>query len=88
MQDIAQPDPSPFRMLYNKDPIISFEHADKLKHNSDDEYDSDATEIYEPGSSSGYTSGSDGVTSGSGGTHSLDSDCSDHIQYTFEALKL
>ena len=66
---------------------MPFEHADKLKHNGDNEYDSDATEIYEPDSSSGCTSGSDGVTSGSGHTHSLDSDCIDHIVSTIQNLE-
>ena len=53
---------SPHRMLYNKDPIMPFQHADRLKNaaysddNDDDDddddvdnsdgYDSDATEIY------------------------------------------
>ena len=66
---------------------MPFEHADKLKYNGDDEYDSDATEIYEPGSSSGCTSGSDGVMSGSGSTHSPDSNCSDHIVSTIQNLE-
>ena len=48
---------SPFRMLYQKDPIMPFEHVNKLKHNGDDEYDSDAIEIYEPGGSSGCREG-------------------------------
>ena len=55
---------TPFCMLYNKDPIMPFEHANKLKHaGNDDEYDSDAAEIYKPG-----------VTSGSCGTHFLNND--------------
>ena len=44
---------SPYRMLYNKDPIMPFQHADQLKNaaysddeDNSDEYDSDATEIY------------------------------------------
>ena len=46
---------SPYKMLYNKDPIMPFQHADCLKYagQSDDdddvnEYDSNATEIYAP----------------------------------------
>ena len=44
---------SPYRMLYNKDPIMPFQYADQLKNaaysddeDNSDEYDSDATEIY------------------------------------------
>ena len=76
----------PFRMLYQKDPIMPFEHADKLIHN-DDEYDSDATEFYEPGASSGCTSGSGGITSGSGSAHGSDSECSDNILSTVQNLE-
>ena len=81
----------PFRMLYQKDPVMPFEHANKLKH--DDEYDSDATEIYKPGSSgnssSGSTSGSGHVTSASasGSTPGSDSECSDDIVSTIQNLE-
>ena len=44
---------SAYRMLYNKDPIMPFQHADQLKNaaysddeDNGDEYDLDATEIY------------------------------------------
>ena len=51
-------------MLYNKDPIMPFQHADHLKYagQSDDddddvnEYDSDATEIYAPNDNHGLQS--------------------------------
>ena len=66
---------------------MPFEHANKLKHNGDDEYDSDATEIYKPGGSSGCTSGSGGVTSGSGSAHGSDSECSDDILSTIQNLE-
>ena len=81
----------PFRMLYQKDPIMPFEHADKLKH--DDEYDSDATEIYKPGGSGSSgsvgTSGSGHVTSASasGSTPGSDSECSDDIVSTIQNLE-
>ena len=80
-----------FRMLYQKDPIMPFEHADRQKH--DNEYDSDATQIYEPGSSgsssSGGTSGSGHVTSASasGITPGSDSECSDDIVSTIQNLE-
>ena len=52
---------SPYKMLYNKDPIMPFQHADHLKYagQSDDdvdEYDSDATEIYAPTNNHGLQS--------------------------------
>ena len=82
---------TPFRMLYNKDPIMPFQHADKLKHvvSDDDEYDSDVTEVYKPGSSGSGTSSSRG-TSGSGGVTSSsqsDSDGSDDIVSTIQNLE-
>ena len=53
------------------------EHADKLKHaGDDDEYDSDATEIYKPG-----------VTSGSCGTHFLNIDTNDNLVPTIQNLE-
>ena len=52
-------------MLYQNDPIMPFEHAGKLKYKSDHDYDSVASELYEPGASSGFTSGYGGVTAGS-----------------------
>ena len=77
------------RMLYNKDLIMPFQHANKLKHVSDDdEYDSDVTEVYKPGSSGSGTS-SPGGTSGSGGVISSsqsDSDGSDDIVSTIQNL--
>ena len=54
---------SPYKMLYNKDPIMPFQHADCLKYagQSDDdddvnEYDYDATEIYAPTDNHGLQS--------------------------------
>ena len=48
-------------MLYNKDPIMPFQHADHLKYagqsdDDDDEYDSNATEIYAPTDNHGLQS--------------------------------
>ena len=64
---------------------MPFEHADKLKYNGDDDYDSDATELYEPGASSGFTSASGGVTSGI--AHGSDSESSDDILSTIQNLE-
>ena len=56
-------------MLYNKDPIMPFQHADWLKHavvtddELSDEYDSDATEIYDPEASTKILNSTDPLLS-------------------------
>ena len=81
---------SSYHMLYNKDPIMPFQHADWLKHavisddELSDEYDSDATEVYEAEASTKILNSTDPLLST---IQNLENQCKQILDKTHKSIK-